>query len=230
MNEWQNSEVVNEYAKKAATMESGWYEYEVNFPDLIRLIPKDTRSVLDFGCGPAEFTYELDKIYEHVEGVDMSPMIEIARQNQPNITFTEWNGLTTVPKALSSYDVIFSKLVVQFIEDLPALLDNFQKILNRNGVVVISVLNPERIAEKLNFDPETVTSYDYEVGNTGIKVHPIHRPQSVYEEIFTNAGFSLVAASQPVISEEVSQKYKLASEQASGRKRLNMIFKSNRSS
>ena len=223
MNEWQSKELAEEYAAKATNPKAGWYEHEVNFPDLVRLIPDNAKSVMDFGCGSAEFTAELSKNYK-VVGVDMAAMLSIAKGNQPDVDFVEWDGFLDIPTSLNTYDVIFSKLVVQFIEDLDSLLNNFKQILNPSGHVLISVPNPPRIAEKFQLDPTMVSKYDDEVGETGIKINPIYRPQTEYEAIFYRNGYSLIEASTPGIAGTIAEKYELNDRQASDTKRLNLLF------
>ena len=225
MNEWNDEQVVTEYAKKATTTQSGWYEYEVNFPDMARLFPDNVSSVLDFGCGPAEFTHELNKLYGNVTGVDMMPMLEIARTNRPEIKFIEWNGLSSIPEELGHYDVIFSKLVIQFIDDLDVLASNFRSILKEGGAAVLSIPNPTRIARKFSLSPTEKAFYDDVVGETGIKIHPIYRPLEHYVSAFNKAGLVLVETSEPEIPNTIAKKHNLTPKQASDTKRMNLLFK-----
>ena len=199
MSEWQSQSTVEEYAAKAVDPIIGWYEHEVNFPDLVRLIPKDTHSLLDFGSGPGEFTKKLTTRVPQVTGADMVPMLTIARKKYPNINFVEWNGVDSIPAELGTFDVVFSKLTLQFIEDLDTLASNFSKLLNPHGALIFSVPNPKKIASKFKLDLDTVAFYDDEIGDTGIKIHPIHRPKRIYVEAFERGGFNLVETSEPKV-------------------------------
>jgi len=225
MSEWKSAEIVREYVAKTIDPVVGWYEYEVNFPDLERLIPKDAKSVLDFGCGAGEFTEKFSEVFEIVVGTDIEPMLSAARMNHPDLNLVEWNGESEIPNELGKYDVIFSKLVLQFIDNLEQVASNFRSILNDAGTVVVSVPNPKKISEKFNLDPDKVTRYDDEVGNTGIKIRPIYRPKEYYLEIFTNVGFEILEISEPLVSEDVLKKYNVSPEYNKVPGRLNLKLK-----
>lgn len=223
MNEWQSETTVKEYAAQTTILNVGWYEYEVNFPDLLRLIPQGAKTILDFGCGPAEFTKKLSESFQ-VTGADMKPMLSIARENHPDMTFVEWSGESPIPKELGMYDVIFSKLVFQFIEDLDLVVENFRNILNSNGAVVCSFPNPRKISSKFGIKTDSVTRYNDKVGNTEIEIHPIYRSQEKYIEIFTNAGFVASEISEPLVSDDILQKYNVSSDYNKIPGRLNIRF------
>ena len=206
MNEWQSQSTVEKYATKAVDTAIGRYEYEVNFPDLVRLIPEDTRSILDFGCGSGEFTEKLTARFPKVTGADMAPMLSIARKKYPNISFVEWNGVGATPVEMDMFDLIFSKL------------------LNLHGVFILSVPNPQKTATKFKLDINSVVSYDDEIGDIGIKIHPIHRPRQIYIEAFDRSGFSLVETSEPKVPESLFEKYNVPEAYRSASSRLNMKF------
>lgn len=224
MNEWQLQSVVNEYATKAVDPIIGWYEHEVNFPDLVRLIPKNTKSLLDFGCGPGEFMKKFPKEISKVVGADMAPMLVFARKRNPSMEFIEWNGLDPIPTNMGMFDVIFSKMTLQFIEDLSLLASHFSKIMNVHGTLIISIHNPEKIVSEFKLDPDSVVSYDDEIGTTGIKIHPIYRPKHVYIEIFKRNGFDLIETSEPKVSEFLFKKYNAPEHYKIISNRLNFKF------
>jgi trans-aconitate methyltransferase len=217
MSEWQRKEIVEDYAQKTADPVLSQYEREVNFPDLERLLSRDAESLLDFGCGPGEFTKELTGMIPRVEGADLAPMITIARTRYPEINFFEWDGVTKVPDQIRTFDVIFSKLTIQFIEDLDSLASNFLSILNDGGVVVFSVPNPEYIAHKHSLEYGIVKSYRDIVPGTNIEIHPLHRSRKVYTDTFEKAGFIFVEWSEPFSSQGI--------EPAGQSKRLNFKFR-----
>ena len=189
MNEWQLPSVIDEYVVALADPIVSSYENEVNFPDLVKLIPSETESLLDFGCGPGGFTDKLTQTVENVIGADMTQMITIAQKRYPKIKFIEWDGSKSLPESLGTFDVIFSKLTLQFIEDIDMLAVNFSKVLNPKGAVIFSVPNPEYIAQKCGLEYEVVTQYMDKVRGTNIEIRPIHRPKQVYIDTFVKAGF-----------------------------------------
>ncbi len=147
MNEWFDQNTITEYSKKAVDRVWGWYEYEVNFPDLIRLLPTKRESLLDFGCGPGEFTSLLTQEADQVTGADVAPMIAVAKDKYPEVRFIAWDGGDPVSDELEKYDVVFAKLSLQFVEDLESVVRQFYKITETNGHLVVSVPNPDKISK-----------------------------------------------------------------------------------
>ena len=215
--------MVKEYAAKAVDPVTGWYEHEVNFPNLETMIPAHAQTILDFGCGSGEFTHKLSQRY-NTTGADMAPMVTVARQNYPELPIIEWDGGPLFPEALGSYDVIFSKLVLQFIQDLDMIASHFKKILHPTGCVIFSVPNPVKISMKFGIPPDTVTPYVDHIGDTGIETHPIYRSQATYVEIFTSAGFDLSATNEPLVPPEVLLKHSVSADYNKLSNRLNMRF------
>ena len=222
MSEWRSEAVVKEYADKTSNPVTGWYEYLVNFPDLARLIPDEAESVLDYGCGVGDFTQKLAQKFTTVVGADIEPILSIARSAHSELPFIEWDGSAALLSDIGTYDVIFSKLVIQFIPDLDALAANFRKILNKDGLVVLSVPNPPRIAEKFHLVPDSIASYDDEVGTTGIKIHPIYRSKQNYIDVFTRAGFALVEVSEPETPRTLAEQHNYPVDADKGSRRLNI--------
>lgn len=190
----------------------------------MRLIPEQAHSVLDFGCGAGEFTQKLADRFGTVVGTDIEPILSIARQKHPALTLVEWNGESEVPSELSTYDVVFSKLVLPFIENVEQVAHNFRRITNEDGVVVISVPNPKKIAKKFGLNPAAISKYDDEVGSTGIKIHPTYRPLEKYVEIFSEAGFEVSEISKPLVSDDTLKKYNVSPKYNDIPSRLNMKF------
>lgn len=220
--EWNDRATIDEYAAKAMDPVVGWYEYEVNFPDLLQLFPSGTRKVIDYGCGPGEFTFELTKHFPVVVGVDMEQMISVAQSKFPNIHFTKISDGGGFPEEVMNADVIFSKLTLQFVQDLVSLARSFFMGLGKSGCVIFSVPHPHKVALEYDLNPDVTTPYTDYIGDTGIEIHPINRSRNDYIEIFESAGFALVDESEPMIPEELVIKYNKPNGPYSSR--LNMKF------
>lgn len=136
----------------------------------------------------------------------------------------EWNGIDPILTKLGTFDVVFSKLTLQFIEDLDTLASNFAKILNSHGTLIFSVPNPNKIASKFKLDLNTVTFYDDEIGDTGIKIHPIHRPKRIYVEAFERGSFKLIETCEPKVPESLFEKYDVSEVYKTTPSRLNFKF------
>lgn len=224
MNEWYLKEMVDTYNKETSDPAICWYEFEVNFPELVKLLPSKINSLLDFGCASGTFTSKLLEYATAVTGVDIEPMIDVARTKYLNIKFSVWDGTVPIPHELETYDVIFSKLTLQFIENLQEVADNFYNLLNKTGALIISVPHPKTIAIKQDLDYDSVVTYQRKISNTDIIINPIHRSAEEYIRICTHSGFKLDTTSEPLIADHLIEKHSLASNCNDFPKRLNLKF------
>jgi ubiquinone/menaquinone biosynthesis C-methylase UbiE len=89
--------------------------------DLARIVPHAGRGrALDFGCGVGRIARALSEHFDHVTGVDAAPsMIERARTlnaDRPRCTFTLNRAPHLRTFATGSFDVVYSRLVLQHIQ------------------------------------------------------------------------------------------------------------------
>ena len=219
--DWNNPILAKEYAEKLDQID--WYEYEVNMPSLLSLIPKDTVSVLDFGSGPGQFTAKLAENYR-VEGADTSPaMIEIANKAYPNIAFRQWDGQTSYPSG-QKFDIIFSKLTIHFVKDLSRFAHIARQLLEGGGSIIFSVPHPIRTIPKVGKYSETGI-YNGAIGKYGLRVEMIHRSLEDYIKPFINGGFVMTGLLEPKISKEQADQHEALEEDIDIPKRLNLRFK-----
>ena len=105
--------------------------------------------ILDLGCGPGRASAELRQRYPKAE----LPMLAEAGRG--------WRWYTpkskrfhrvcadarTLPFAEQSFDLVFSSLCLQWIEDLPALLDGLRGLLRPGGLLLFSSFGPDTLHE-----------------------------------------------------------------------------------
>jgi len=221
---WKDPQFAKTYMDNASDVDANWYEHSVNTASFWSLIPSDTKSILDFGCGPGDFTAQLkDNGYE-VDGCDGSPaMIELAKQHYENIDFFVWDGKTACPKQ-NTYDVVMSKLTLHFIEDLALLATNIRPVLNVGGSLLISVPHPIPTMPKADGAYLKQVHYDTEIGTYGMHVTMIHRSVQDYISPFLDNGFVLTGIVEPSIPAAVVEKYQVKKEYAEVPRRLNLRF------
>lgn len=103
------------------------------------------QSILDIGCGDGRFGTELlDQGCLNYTGIDgSSNMIELAKQSsQPekvsfiHTTIEEWD----YPK--NHYDIVVSRLVIHYIEDIAGLFERVFSSLKKNGRFIFSIEHP----------------------------------------------------------------------------------------
>lgn len=220
--EWNNPELAKEYSDKLDQID--WYEHEVNMPSLISLIPQGTKSVLDFGSGPGQFTAKLAKQYR-AEGADASnAMVKIATDSFPGITFRQWGGQTAY-QSNQKFDVIFSKLTIHFVEDLAEFARYAHDALNDNGSLVLSVPHPIRTIPKVNGKYASSGTYEGAIGKYGLSVQMIHRSLESCVQPFLKNGYVLTSLLEPKITTKQANDHDAPKEDLHIPKRLNLRFK-----
>ena len=225
-NQWSNPKLTETYTEKGTDPNVNWYEYAVNLPDLFALIPSTTQTLLDFGSGPGNITNILSETIPHVEGCDSSlAMLKEAKHSFPSIKFFEWDGLEPLTSKTQYYDAVFSKLTVHFVEALGKFAYQMGSILKPQGNLIFSVPHPIRTIGKIGEASywQQVT-YEEEIGTLGVSATFIHRSLQNYVQPFTEHGFVLTALTEPTISSEQIQKYRVDEDYAKIPRRLNCRF------
>jgi 2-polyprenyl-3-methyl-5-hydroxy-6-metoxy-1,4-benzoquinol methylase len=113
----------------------------VEYLDYIRLVKKlvqDEKKILDAGCGDGRFCFELKE--KEIIGIDYSKKaINFAKAFNPNINFhaADLTNLNLNKK----FDCVVSIETLEHIqpEKLRKVFENFHKILDKNGKLVITV-------------------------------------------------------------------------------------------
>jgi len=226
--QWRNQDLAREYTDKATKPDINWYEYEVNLPNFLSLIPKGAKNILDFGCGPGDVTEIIAREFPNstIEGCDASEaMLDLAKKKLAAVDFYMWDGTDPMPKNDGRYDCVVSKLTVHFVEDLGLLAKQIHAVLEAGGSFVFSVPHPMRsvreIGDRSYWDQ---AEYDEEIGKYGITAVFIHRSIQDYFLSFSKAGFVLTGLSEPAISPEQIQKHNVDPGYASIPRRLNWRF------
>lgn len=108
--------------------------------------------VLDLGCGPGRASAAMKQRWPKAEviAVDMAlPMLREAGRHS-----RLWRPLRRVcadvaalPFADQSCDVVFSSLCLQWVEDLPAVFNEFRRVLRPDGLLLIATFGPDTLAE-----------------------------------------------------------------------------------
>jgi len=218
---WDN--LADTYDMMTANKSEDSYEYEINFPSILKMIPDTEGLLLDVGTGSGHFVPSLAKRGLTVDGSDASPkMIELAQQNYPEYNFFVWDIDSPFPSK-RVYDVVVSKLALMFMKDLNSAAQAFYKILKPEGTLILSVIHPTywfyyylcRI-HGLEADTDTIDlSQGYFstgslvrktiANNESLKVEFIHRTVTDYIEPFLQNDFTLTAIDEPRLTESFLQ-------------------------
>lgn len=133
-----------EYGKMTRSIEGlkgagEWHQLKEFFDDL------ENKTVLDLGCGYGWHSmYFASKGASHIEAIDDSEkMIEKAKtiNNHININYQICN-LLDYDYPLEKYDLVFSNLVLHYIEDLQNVYQKVYETLKHDGVFIFNIEHP----------------------------------------------------------------------------------------
>jgi UDP-N-acetylglucosamine--N-acetylmuramyl-(pentapeptide) pyrophosphoryl-undecaprenol N-acetylglucosamine transferase len=139
-----------EFVDESEIQETGKEDFErliLGDKKLIDRLPGERKKlvVLDIGSGIGRMTEMFAGEFGQVHGIDISPtMVEIARRRLgtlPNVSFKESEG-DCVPYGDNTFDLIFSYLVFQHIDDIVTLeryMNEIRRTLKPKGVAKIQL-------------------------------------------------------------------------------------------
>lgn len=108
--------------------------------------------VLDLGCGPGRAAGAMKKKWPKADVVAVDAALPMLRQVPGNTRF--WRpvrricaDVSQLPFADQCTDVIFSSLCLQWVDDLPAVLSEFRRVLRPDGLLLFSTFGPDTLVE-----------------------------------------------------------------------------------
>jgi len=111
--------------------------------------------VLDLGCGPATAAVAMQRRWPKARVLALDLALPMLRES---VARERWHPLRrqvqrvcadvrALPLAEGSVDVVFSNLCLQWIEDLPAVLAGFRRVLRPGGLLLVSTFGPDTLHE-----------------------------------------------------------------------------------
>ena len=113
----------------------------------------EPKTIVDLGCGPGVQAKALSQRFGDARVVAMDwsqPMLKRAGAERGWLrrrfdrVVADANAL---PLAESSVDLLYSNLMLQWCDDLPAMLNGFRRILKPGGLVLVSTFGPDTLTE-----------------------------------------------------------------------------------
>ncbi|MBZ5672945.1 MAG: methyltransferase domain-containing protein [Acidobacteriia bacterium] len=105
------------------------------------------RRVLDLGCGTGYGTADLAQVASSAVGVDLAPeAIAYADEHFPSARFLQCSA-SAVPFPPASFDLVTAFEVIEHLRDWRALLAEAHRVLEPNGLLIVSTPNKRYYAE-----------------------------------------------------------------------------------
>jgi ubiquinone/menaquinone biosynthesis C-methylase UbiE len=215
------------------------YQKKVILPNILRIVsPKKGLKVLDLACGQGFFSHEMVKAGAEVVGVDISKEL-IAKAAGKKISGERVVGAKHASESESffsaaatdlsvlgekKFDVVFSILAIQNIENISKTFKEVSRVLTLAGKLVIVLNHPTfRIPKKSSWGFDDAYKVQYRrideylsESRADIDMNPaekekskttisFHRPLQVYSKTLANAGFA-ISRIEEWISHKESQK------------------------
>ncbi len=118
---------------------------------IVRHFPKGIR-ILDFGCGDGSLSALLMKEGFNVSGVEILEekstwLQDPAYSEEVRARFKYGNYLNVVPFGDNTFDVVVANVVFEHIQQFPAIVEEFTRVLDAGGVLLASFPTKEAIVE-----------------------------------------------------------------------------------
>ncbi|MFH1051642.1 MAG: class I SAM-dependent methyltransferase [bacterium] len=115
--------------------------YALSRPEMLKYIPKDSKRILDVGCGQGVFGKLLrEKFGSEVWGIEMdNTSATIAKDNLDNVLAGD--VMQIIESMDNKFDCIVFNDILEHLADPYILLQKVKKLLLPNGVVVCSLPN-----------------------------------------------------------------------------------------
>jgi malonyl-CoA O-methyltransferase len=141
------------FGRAAATYEAHavlQHEVERRLLERLDYVENEPGCALDVGSGPGRAARAMRKRWKsaHVVALDLAlPMVRRIRPGWLRPVARVNADARALPLADASVGVLFSNLCLQWIDDVPALFDEFRRVLRPRGYLAMSTFGPDTLLE-----------------------------------------------------------------------------------
>lgn len=148
-------EIQRAFGRAASDYEQhAWLQREIRGRLYERLqdLRTEPERIVDLGCGSGAGTAELKQQFRHAEVIGVDIAAAMCRETQKQ---SRWRrplhaiqaDAKAIPLAANSVDVLIANLALQWVTDLPAVLNNIRRILKTDGMLLFSTFGPDTLME-----------------------------------------------------------------------------------
>ena len=180
--------------------------------------------ILDLGCGEGGYSREMARRGADVTAIDCSEMaidyaISAAQEDGLNISHFVRNSNDLFGIDENSFDVVLCAMMLMDVEDLKGTLNEINRVLKKQGKVLISILHPcfkppvqHHWVKESDIIQVVVRDYfnppEWQGNIAGIEQPVIYRHKilSEYVKIFAQNGLFISDMNEPIPTEEQVEK------------------------
>jgi len=190
---------------KSKRKESIFNEGIVNptFRQILLSLNPGNKKILDIGCGyGADLEFLKDSGVKNLTGIDASAScVRLVKENVKldNIDVYE-QGIYNI-ELNNKFDIAYSNMVLDQVDDLDSAFKNVAKTLNKNGVYVFSVAHPLNTATN-DYSAPLVDYFSrftgrYKPKTLNKELFYYHRTFEYYSEALKRNGFAITGINEP---------------------------------
>lgn len=142
--------VAQRFSASARSYDETAYIQPIVAQHLLEYVSLKPGTILEIGCGTGGLSAHLIKKFPESKIIlsDISEqMLSVCRQNIGESPVYRIVDAENIPADIGSFDLIISNLALQWVMNLPAVLQNLIKALNPGGTLCFSVLGDKNFKE-----------------------------------------------------------------------------------
>lgn len=175
INQIAKADIARSFSRAAKTYDEAAFFQKVageRLLERLQYFKLQPQNILDLGCGTGFFTRELSKRYPDakVTGADLAQgMIEYCAAQSQQEEYVCADALR-LPFESESFDFVFSNLTFQWIDELPQLFQELNRVLKPEGLLLFTTLGPDTLYE---LKQSWAAVNDYQHVNNFIDMHHV---------------------------------------------------------